>query len=177
MKDVQDVAEAVYGVLLRCLEATEPESRRCAENELREAETRPDFFASLAMIMVAGEDVSDGRARWLASVCAKNAVRRRWRPHKNAGPDCVVEEERAYVRDVFLEAVATKVGEPLIAIQVSEFISRVARIDYPDHWPNLLQNLVQEYFESSDLRVVKQAVTTVDMGIIIRQIKQVEHKV
>lgn len=160
MASSEETAEKIYSILERCL-SENAEVRRQAEEELRSAEDGPDFFASLVMIAAAGEDVTDSRVRWLAAVCGKNAVPRSWRRGNFARRSVAVsEEEREYVRASLLSMLGTK--ESRSAVQISVWISRIARIDYPKSWPFLIESLA-ERMAASDTYTVCHALRTLDM--------------
>lgn len=113
------------------------DKRIAAETALRDAEEKADFFASLTMILAAGDDNASPQIRWLAAVVGKNAVPRSWR--RRLKKNAVTDDERDFVRNTLLSCI----GEPhsTIATQISVWIARIARIDYPNNWPNLLSQL------------------------------------
>lgn len=154
----QETAERIYELLGQCLSA-ENDVRTAAEAKLREAEQKPDYFASLAMIVCAAEGDVEPQVRWLAAVCGKNAVRRCWRKH--SGVDTVVsEEERDYVRGALLSAIGT--AQTNLAVQLSVWISLVARMDYPRSWPTVVDELVAKW-SSNEPATVCHALVTADM--------------
>jgi Importin-beta N-terminal domain len=160
MSTVQVVAENIYTLLARCL-SEDATIRASAERELRAAESLPDFFASLVMITAAGDDAAETRIRWLAAVCGKNAVPRAWRHAKHTrDKSSVSDEERGYVHSVLIELIGAR--QPTIAVQVSEWIARISRIDFPTKWPTLVTALLVR-MSSSDAAVVSHAVSTLDM--------------
>ncbi len=138
MSSVDETAERIYWLLTDAL-SDETCKRQRAEKGLRDAESQPDFFASLAMICTSSDEQAPPRVRWLAAVVGKNAMSRSWRPRLNQ--KSVTEEERHFVRDALLSSLA----EPhaTIASQVAVWIARIARIDYPTHWPSLMPTLCQ----------------------------------
>ncbi|CAN8065174.1 unnamed protein product, partial [Agarophyton chilense] len=153
----QESAERVYAVLRDAL-SHQADVRQRAEKALKHAEEKQDYFASLAAIATAPNDQTEPEVRWLAAVCGKNAVFRSWR--RRAGRSLVTNDERVYVRSCLLAAL----GEPLstISTQISVWISYIARLDFPDAWPNLLSDLV-EAFKKPDPMVMSHALVTMDM--------------
>lgn len=160
MLSPEETAEKIYSILEGCL-SENADIRRQAEKSLRTCEEQPDFFASLAMIAAADADISDSSVRWLAAVCGKNAVPRSWR-HGNFArrSTAISDEEREFVRNTLLSILGT--NESRLSIQVSVWISRISRIDYPNSWPMLLNSLL-ERLTTNDPQRVCHAVTTLDM--------------
>lgn len=156
---VEESAEKIYGYLSDGLSENAVQRRR-AETALRDAEEQQDFFASLAMITVASDEDAAPQVRWLAAVCAKNAVSRSWRRrvHGNA----VTEEERTYVRGLLLSAMGEK--HSTIATQISVWIARIARIDFPRSWPSLVSDLC-DMIRGSNEEVMFHALVTLDMVV------------
>lgn len=163
---LQECAERMYEVLKAAL-SSNAEQRQMAEEALREAEQRPDYFASLAMIAVANEEVAEEQVRWLAAVCGKNAVPRSWRLYASRKRDAK-EEERDFVRNQLLSGIGEK--DSKIATQISVWIASVARIDFPQYWPPLLADL-GDAIRSEDQALMFRALVTLDMVL-----KQVGHK-
>lgn len=151
----------MLGVLTSCLSESSP-LRREGEKALKALEREPLFFLSLAYIVNAREDVvTDMRLRLLAAQQAKNAVPLRWRPSRHAkGGSKVTEGEREDVEEELLKALG--IATPVIAIQISEWIARVAKIDCPLHWASLLYELVQR-LEAQEAHIRVNALTTLDM--------------
>lgn len=144
--------------LLNTTQSTHLQTRRQAETGLRQAEERPDFFASLAQIAVAQEEEAHLNVRFLAAVTAKNAVSRSWR--RRLHTNHVTDDERYHVRRLLLAALGHK--DTIVATQISVWVSLIARLDFPDSWPELLPTL-SDAIRSQDLAVVRHAVVTLDM--------------
>jgi hypothetical protein len=151
----------MLSTLTKCL-SEDSSTRQAGEAELKALEKEHLFFLSLAYIVNATEVlVPDMRLRLLAAQQAKNAVPLRWRPSRHArGGSKVTEGER---EDVEVELVnALGISTPVIAIQISEWIARVARIDCPEYWSSLLYELVQR-LEAPEPHLRVNALTTLDM--------------
>eukprot|EP00178_Gracilaria_changii_P014515 TRINITY_DN408_c0_g1_i1.p1 TRINITY_DN408_c0_g1~~TRINITY_DN408_c0_g1_i1.p1 ORF type:complete len:1024 (-),score=204.35 TRINITY_DN408_c0_g1_i1:13098-16169(-) len=153
----QQSAERIYNILNDAL-SQQTHLRQRAEKALRDAEERHDYFASLAAIATASDDQAEPEVRWLAAVCGKNAVFRSWR--RRAAASLVTNDERQYVRACLLGALGE--AHSTISTQISVWISYIARIDFPDAWPNLLSDLVQA-FKKPDAVVMSHALVTMDM--------------
>lgn len=153
----EESAERIFGLLTEAL-SEDAMRRQHAEAALREAEEGRDYFAAMAMITTASDENAEPKVRWLAAVCAKNAVLRSWR--RVARKNLVTEDERSYVRDLLLSGLGER--HSTIATQVSVWIGRVARIDFPRHWPSLITDLT-EVIRCKEKEVLLHAVVTLDM--------------
>lgn len=155
------VAERILPVLSNCLSTSSP-TRVAAEADLRRLEREPFFFIALASVVNAGpEAVPDHRLRLLAAQVAKNKVPTLWRPSRYAHTaSTITDGEREDVHDLLLAALSIDIG--VIAIQVSEWIARIARKDYPDNWGSLLTELVHR-LGAPEVCVRVNALTTLDL--------------
>lgn len=154
-------AERILPVLSNCLSTSSP-TRVAAEADLRRLEREPFFFIALASVVNAGpEAVPDHRLRLLAAQVAKNKVPILWRPSRYAHTaSTVTDGEREDVHVLLLAALGIDIG--VIAIQVSEWIARVAKKDFPDHWGSLLTELVHR-LGAPEVCVRVNALTTLDL--------------
>ncbi|CDF37444.1 unnamed protein product [Chondrus crispus] len=112
------------------------------------------------MITAASDADAPPNVRWLAAVCGKNAVSRSWR--RRTHPNAVTEDERTYVKDTLLQ----KLGEQhsTVAIQISVWVSRIARIDFPNGWPSLITDLCEKV-KCSNEQVMFHSLSTLDLVI------------
>ncbi|GAB0489481.1 hypothetical protein MMPV_000700 [Pyropia vietnamensis] len=129
-------AEALYPAVAAALSADGP-TRRRAEAALRSAEPSDGYLGSLVTI-TASPGAAPTDVRWLSAVLVKNAVPRLWRRRPAAGG--LAEEEKAYVRATLLGAHGE--ADPRVAVQVSLGVARIARLDAPRVWPELLPALM-----------------------------------
>eukprot|EP00189_Rhodosorus_marinus_P011810 CAMPEP_0184745120 /NCGR_PEP_ID=MMETSP0315-20130426/7820_1 /TAXON_ID=101924 /ORGANISM="Rhodosorus marinus, Strain UTEX LB 2760" /LENGTH=992 /DNA_ID=CAMNT_0027217141 /DNA_START=113 /DNA_END=3091 /DNA_ORIENTATION=+ len=129
------VGELMYDVLVQALSGSEDERVR-AEEKILGLETRSGFYASLAEVGSAGSEVG-ADVKWLAVVCIKNAVPRSWRKRNNSA---LTEDERVFVRKTLLGMVG--VSDQMLATQVSVVIGRIARLNCPEEWSDLIPTLM-----------------------------------
>lgn len=155
--EAEQTALRIYEILRSGLSADAP-VRQGAEKALREAEEEPDFFASLVKIAIAPDDQADPEVRWLASVYGKNAVSRSWR--RRVKQNQTTDEERFFVREQLLQGLGER--HSIIATQLSVWISSVARMDFPSHWPNLTSDLA-DAIRGNDRNIMIHALVTLDM--------------
>lgn len=114
--------------------------RRSAELELRKLEGQPGMLAaSFQLITAEGVDLS---VRQAASIYVKNRIATGWDAppsRTDSGRTRVPDEDRAPVRSALLTTIAS-VPEPL-RVHVASAINGIARCDFPDAWPSLLQEI------------------------------------
>lgn len=122
----------------------DPAVLKLGEEYLREWESRPGFYTTLAKVLA--DRSVDVPVRWMAITYIKNGVDRYWRP---GAPHAVNEEEKAFVRRTLLESVEEPVQQ--ISAQLVVLISRIARTDCPEKWPELLPFLAQSVCSTSIL--------------------------
>jgi len=131
-------AATVYECLVRAL-SDDSAVRKPAEEMLSSYQGRAGFCSILADVI---EDKSRGGegegARWLAAVYFKNGIDRFWRQRRNA--PCIGEEEKAALRARLLRLVHEH--NQMVAIQLAVLIAKVARVDFPQAWPELFRHLL-----------------------------------
>lgn len=130
----------IYALVLDTLNratSQDTEVLKPAEKRLQEWETEPGFYSVLVDIF--SNHGIDSNVRWLAVMCFKNGVDRYWR--RNA-PNAITDEEKVKLRQGLLTS--TILSEPVgqIATQMAVLISKVARFDCPNQWPNLVPDLL-----------------------------------
>ena len=119
-----------------------PASIKQAEARLKQWETEPGFYSTLLNIFT---DLSlDVHIRWQAVLYFKNGVDRYWR--QNA-PNAISAEEKVGLRTGLVKTISEPVNQ--IAVQLAVTVSKAARFDYPNLWPELLPSL-SEAVQSED---------------------------
>ncbi|XP_037536913.1 importin-11 [Nematolebias whitei] len=107
-----------------------------AEEQLRQWETQPGFYSVLLNIF--NNHMLDVNVRWLAVLYFKNGIDRYWR---RVAPHALSEEEKTSLR----AGLITNFNEPVnqIATQIAVLIAKVARLDCPRQWPELIPILIE----------------------------------
>lgn len=123
-----------------------------AEQQLQEWETEPGFYSTLVEIF--SEHSLEVNVRWLAVLYFKNGVDRYWR---KTAPKAITEEEKARIRCGLLHNLREPV--PQVATQLAVLIAKIARVDCPREWPDLLPALF-EAVKSSDQLVQHRTLLT-----------------
>ncbi|XP_034956341.1 importin-11 [Zootoca vivipara] len=116
-----------------------------AEEQLKQWETQPGFYSVLLNIFT--NHTLDVNVRWLAVLYFKNGIDRYWR---RVAPHALSEEEKSTLR----AGLIANFNEPInqIATQISVLIAKVARLDCPRQWPELIPILVESVKIQDDLR-------------------------
>uniref|UniRef100_A0ABI7YL21 Importin N-terminal domain-containing protein n=1 Tax=Felis catus TaxID=9685 RepID=A0ABI7YL21_FELCA len=107
--------------------------------------TQPGFYSVLLNIFT--NHTLDINVRWLAVLYFKNGIDRYWR---RVAPHALSEEEKSTLR----AGLITNFNEPVnqIATQIAVLIAKVARLDCPRQWPELIPTLIESVKVQDDLR-------------------------
>ncbi|XP_061527907.1 importin-11 isoform X3 [Phycodurus eques] len=133
-----DIDGASSVVLKALTQATSQDTAvlKPAEEQLRQWETQPGFYSVLLNIF--NNHMLDVNVRWLAVLYFKNGIDRYWR---RVAPHALSEEEKTTLR----AGLITNFNEPVnqIATQIAVLIAKVARLDCPRQWPELIPILLE----------------------------------
>uniref|UniRef100_A0AAX7SFD4 Importin-11 n=1 Tax=Astatotilapia calliptera TaxID=8154 RepID=A0AAX7SFD4_ASTCA len=133
-----DMDSASSVVLQALTQATSQDTAvlKPAEEQLRQWETQPGFYSVLLNIF--NNHMLDVNVRWLAVLYFKNGIDRYWR---RVAPHALSEEEKTSLR----AGLITNFNEPVnqIATQIAVLIAKVARLDCPRQWPELIPILLE----------------------------------
>uniref|UniRef100_A0AAY4AR79 Importin-11 n=1 Tax=Denticeps clupeoides TaxID=299321 RepID=A0AAY4AR79_9TELE len=133
-----DIQSASTVVLQALTQATSQDTAvlKPAEEQLRQWETQPGFYSVLLNIF--NNHMLDVNVRWLAVLYFKNGIDRYWR---RVAPHALSEEEKSSLR----AGLITNFNEPVnqIATQIAVLIAKVARLDCPRQWPELIPILLE----------------------------------
>ncbi|KAL3866114.1 hypothetical protein ACJMK2_043446 [Sinanodonta woodiana] len=107
-----------------------------AEQQLQQWETQPGFYTVLCTI--SSDHNIDVSIRWLAVLYCKNGVDRYWR---KSAPHAISELEKEGIRKELI----SNFNEPAsqVATQLAVLVGKIARLDCPRAWPDLLPTLLQ----------------------------------
>ena len=141
-----------------------------AEKILAESTKQPGFLLQLLQLIdnVAFPDA----VRQGAAVFYKNTVKTAWdeskEPEERKGI-VISQQDRTMIKTNLVELMCTV--PPQIQSQISEAISIIAEVDYPEKWDGLLPNLIGK-FSSNDDNVVNGVLMTADS--IFRRFRHVQ---
>ncbi|XP_078253475.1 importin-11 isoform X2 [Rhinoraja longicauda] len=141
-----DINSASNVVLQALTQATSQDTAilKPAEERLKQWETQPGFYSALLNIFI--NHTLDVNVRWLAVLYFKNGIDRYWR---RIAPHALAEEEKASLR----AGLIANFNEPVnqIAIQIGVLIAKIARLDCPRNWPELIPTLLESVRVQDDL--------------------------
>lgn len=142
-----DINSASTVVLQALTQATSQDTAilKPAEERLKQWETQPGFYSALLNIFT--NHTLDVNVRWLAVLYFKNGIDRYWR---RIAPHALAEEEKTSLR----AGLIANFNEPVnqIAIQIGVLIAKIARLDCPRNWPELIPTLLESVRVQDDLR-------------------------
>ncbi|KAJ3101889.1 Importin-11 [Phlyctochytrium planicorne] len=133
MFNIQDLAQVLGRAV--AIEGGNADDRKAADAQLKIWETQPGFHAFLLDISNAAE--LPFRVRHLASICLKNGIDKYWR---KTASNALGADEKAKIREGLSVVICTE-SKPL-SKTYSEALAKIARLDFPREWPNLLDVLV-----------------------------------
>lgn len=141
-----------------------------AEGVLQEASKQPGHL--LAVLQLVGDAGVNDAIRQGAAVHFKNIVKAAWDEAKDAEDRkgiAISGQDRTTIKTNLVELMSTV--PPRIQSQVSESISLIAEVDFPQKWDNLLPDLINK-FNSPDINVVNGVLRTADS--IFKRFRHVE---
>ncbi|KAL5005534.1 hypothetical protein ScPMuIL_018990 [Solemya velum] len=112
------------------------ETLKPAEHQLQEWETQPGFYTILSTIFT--NHTVDVNVRWLAVLYCKNGVDKYWR---KSAPHAISEEEKEGMKKRLISDFSEPVHQ--VATQIAVLIGKVARLDCPRNWSELLPTIFQ----------------------------------
>ncbi|KAG1451734.1 hypothetical protein G6F56_008004 [Rhizopus delemar] len=124
-----------------------------AEEMLKQWENAPNFFATLQDIFY--DRTTHHDIRVLSGIYLKNGIVRFWR---RTAKNPIDPEEKKLIRQRLLEFM----DEPSknLTAQNAVIVSRIARLDYPLEWPDLLTQLIQTIVNAPHLIIHDRALET-----------------
>ncbi|KZP31031.1 ARM repeat-containing protein [Athelia psychrophila] len=124
------------------LASLHPASRKQAEQSLTALSVQPGFIGALLQLVL-GEGTQDRSVRLSAGVYLKNVTKLRWEEDLNPIPDSdKVELRKALVPLMLLLSAPS---DKTIRAQVAESISLIAELDFPERWPNFIDQLTTSF--------------------------------
>ncbi|CAG8494007.1 26063_t:CDS:10, partial [Racocetra persica] len=123
----------------------QPEQIKAAEERLKQWEIAPEFYSTLLDIIF--DRSIDVNIRFLGAIFFKNGVDRYWR---KTSKHAINPDEKVKIRNRLLSFIDEAHNQ--LATQCAVIVSKIARFDYPNEWPELLQNL---------LSIIHSTITTI----------------
>ncbi|CAG8720427.1 13523_t:CDS:2, partial [Funneliformis mosseae] len=113
----------------------QPERIKVAEAQLKQWEVAPEFYSTLLDII--NDKTIDVNVRFFGVIFFKNGIDKYWR---KTAKNAINPEEKAKIRNQLLSFMDESHNQ--LATQSAVLVSKVARYDFPNDWPSLLQNLL-----------------------------------
>ncbi|KAK6586774.1 hypothetical protein PZA11_000064 [Diplocarpon coronariae] len=111
--------------------------RKQAEQHLEQAKTNPAFPGSLAAI--ASHASVSPQIRQSALLLLRTFVERNWSGESDDGPVVLIDDQvKEALRQQMLELATSGDADRKIKSAASYVVSKIANVDFPDQWPNLL---------------------------------------
>lgn len=126
--------------LLKAALSSDASQRQQAEALIGEISGRESFCSMLVAVLKHPD--AEESTKWLAAVQLKNTVNKRWSLHRvdGAASRALTDQEKHFLRSEILHLVGLK--DSKAALQVALVIAKIARHDYPNTWPTLLDQLL-----------------------------------
>ncbi|KAK0119475.1 hypothetical protein ONS95_010922 [Cadophora gregata] len=123
--------------------------RKQAEQHLEQAKTNPAFPGSLAAI--ASHSNVSPQIRQSALLLLRTFVERNWSGESDDGPAVQIDEQvKEALRGQMLELATSGDADRKIKSAASYVVSKIANVDYPDQWPNLLPAILHLIPKATD---------------------------
>ncbi|KAF7294456.1 Importin N-terminal domain-containing protein [Mycena kentingensis (nom. inval.)] len=132
-----------------------PSTRKDAEAQLNQLSTQPGFLSHILRLSL--DATQDRAVRLAASVFLKNIAKLRWEevsprhsPSATDSPllqdvDPLAEQDKAALRSELVPAMialSTDPSDKAVRAQTAESIALIAELDFPEKWPDLVDQLV-----------------------------------
>ncbi|KAF8871694.1 CAS/CSE protein, partial [Infundibulicybe gibba] len=115
-----------------------PDSRKQAEQSLTALSTQQGFLTHLLRLVL--EQTQDRSIRLSASVYLKNLAKLKWDEDVQPLP----EQDKALLRSQLVPAMLalSNPADKAVRAQIAETVSLIAELDFPERWPDLIDQLV-----------------------------------
>ena len=136
--------------LVQASQSSDQARRQGAELQLKQLSTHPDYPLVLASVGAnPGYNTAD---RVSALIILKLFVAKSWSPHldEHHGPVLVGEHVKDQLRSHLLAIAFDNSVDSKIIAQTAAIITKIAKADYPEAWPNLLDELLGQQARSND---------------------------
>ncbi|GAX23712.1 hypothetical protein FisN_12Hh289 [Fistulifera solaris] len=134
-------------------------TRKQAESLLTASQVTPGH--PLRVLQLVASDASHVAIRQAAAVHFKNLIKKGWDVNREEGNDGIIisDNDRVTIKTHLVQLMCTT--PPQIQLQLTESISLIAKVDYPQKWDNLLGELIQQ-FNTTDPTVLMGVLKTAD---------------
>ncbi|KAH8981961.1 CAS/CSE protein [Lactarius hatsudake] len=131
------------------LDSLNPHTRKQAEQSLEAYSRQPAFVVHLLRLVL--DATQNGAVRLAASVYLKNMVKLGWL-EDDEYPISVADKEALKPQLVPAMIALSGASDKAIRAQIAESVSLIAELDFPQRWPDLIDQLVQS-LSSNDMNI------------------------
>ncbi|XP_064625610.1 exportin-2-like [Lineus longissimus] len=139
---------------LRQTMSPDPAVRKPAEDFLKSVEANKGY--PLLLLELLTREKEEPQIRVSAGITFKNYIKRNWRVPPDHD-DLIDEKDRLTIKQQIVDLMLRSPEQ--IQRQLSDAISIIGREDFPDKWPNLIQDMVN-YFASRDFHIINGILRT-----------------
>ncbi|KAK7678006.1 hypothetical protein QCA50_018946 [Cerrena zonata] len=127
------------------LSSLSPATRKQAEQNLQALSAQPAFLPNLLGLVL--NSTQDRSVRLAGSVYLKNTIRSKWEDEENP----IAEGDKVTLRQQLIPAMMalSNASDKSIRAQIAESVSAIAVTDFPQKWPELIDNLVSSLSETN----------------------------
>lgn len=139
--------------------------QQMAESQLKNWEAEKGFHYHLQSVYINRE--LSLQVRWLAVICLKNGVEKYWRPTRI---NAITKEEKMEIRKRLFMTLDESNNQ--LTIQNAHLISRICRIDFPNEWPTLFEDMIL-ILDACSHEVANSVVKLNNLMIIMNQVLKI----
>nr|SZF06440.1 exportin-2 [Psoroptes ovis] len=140
--------------LINCLMQTlspDVNVRKPAELFIESCSSKPGYIQQLLQLIQFPN--LDSTIKLCAAIALKNLIKKYWSPSSTnnidddiSNNDVINSNDRLYCKNVIIDLMLN--SDKKIQKQLSEAVSLIGKSDFPQAWPNLLENMIQKLNES-----------------------------
>lgn len=153
-------AELLADYLLKTL-SPDLNVRKPAEKFIESCESQPGYSQHLLQL-IQRPDI-DPTIKLCASCCFKNYVKKYWEHSDDPMLNKISEADREFGKNVIVDIMLN--SEEKSQRQLSEAVSLIGKVDFPEKWPNLLNKMIDRLDESCqkyDFNVINGILQTLE---------------
>lgn len=155
------MVDQLLNYLLQTL-SPDAQIRRQAEKLIENCQNQPGFIQQLLQL-IQQENLPDPTVKLCAAVAFKNFIKKHWPLDDDPQANKINDQDRQYCKNVIITLMLQ--SEDKVQKQLSEAVSLIGREDFPEKWPNLLENMILKLNESCqqyNFRVITGILQTAD---------------
>jgi hypothetical protein len=145
--EANPLTEGILFHVLRSASSTNPTQIQTGAKQLQEWEKASGYYPLLQSVFV--DKSLPYEVRYLAIIQLKNGIDKYWR---KTATNAVSKEDKTQIRSRLLESAVNEADQRL-ALQNALVVAKIVRIEYPNDWPQLFQELLDILRASTDPNV------------------------